>query len=264
MAKQKSSKKIHKCNNSTIVEAWANIQGLPGKYDDRVVKSIGLEAERTLIEFTRPQLVLLKKGQEQQLDDKVPPFWEEQYNWNQNNHIARFGHRYLSVHAICKPHTTQKYMGFENTFEAELDKWLEIYCLNSLLKDQNVDKVGFGYVNKFEFPLSNTFEISDHFNLNLWMDVGNYGAEMSKLEVSFELIINKNIHLTTRLKAAPVPNSNKIAITTNLYAEKRGLDKAIFSDTKQLKKTIIEVKDIAKQSFFKLVTDDTLEFMEAK
>lgn len=146
------------------------ILGLTGAVDSTDPPVLERSARRRFASLQRKPAIVAVDAR----GDAVPPFWNQQVTWSGGRHLARFGHRYLSVHYI--PQDEERYTRFEEVFAPPTATWLDIYA-DALGGEHPVDRTGFGYVNRFLFD-ADGFDLSTYFSINVGVDVG---AEEARL-----------------------------------------------------------------------------------
>ena len=87
---------VTRCTNSTVTEAWATVLGAPARVSQHESGALVHMAQKKLPPLEPvPAVVLAQVG-----DHPAPPFWREQFGWDNGRYLARAGHRYLSVHFL--------------------------------------------------------------------------------------------------------------------------------------------------------------------
>jgi hypothetical protein len=224
-----SPSKIQHCANSTISEAWAVVIGLPGRIEDADVPLVARAARRTIgPDLTeKPAIVAVNAPK-----DLAAPFWSQQVTWGGERYLARFGHRYLSVH-FRREQEDEPYDTYANTLQPQIATWLNIVAegLDGAAAEYGVDRIGFGYVNRFAFS-PDDFDVSRFFKLSLSFDVGSETAGALGLRTEFRLYDpTHTIYLIVQLTAeGPADEKSDISVTTRVLAEKRGLEGLTFAD----------------------------------
>ena len=247
-------RRVDYCENSTISEAWTVILGLPGAVDPTDPPVLERAARHSLPTLQRkPAIVAVDvRG------DAVPPFWNQQVVW-EGKHLARFGHRYLSVHFIRQDE--ERYTKFSEVLAPSVGTWLDVYA-QALGGEHPVDRIGFGYVNRFTFDASG-FDLSKNFSINVGVDVGAEAASLLGLTTAFRFYDPaQNMYLTVELSAESVPSvDGEIGVTTKVFAERRGVENLSFVDSARLLEQVASTKEAAKESFFSLATQETHTIM---
>lgn len=251
---------IRYCKNSTITEAWALVVGLPARIDDTEASALFRASRDRFPDIQlKPAIVAV------QADNPAPPFWRNQVAWNSERHLARFGHRYLSVHFVRRGE--ERYLTFEETFEPALRAWLQLYS-GTLTRESDkhpVDSLGFGYVNRFEFEPED-FDLSRYFRMNFALTIdGLTNVELQRFDIGSVLFdVARGMHLSINLSVeGPSETVPRVQVQTKVFAEKRGPDAASFFSDAQLGESIVRAKEAAKAAFFGLATDETHRIMGA-
>lgn len=251
---------IRYCTNSTITEAWASVVGLPAPLDD-TDSSVLLRAARDRIPTLLPKPAVVAVQVEPKL---AVPFWREQVAWDDERHLARFGHRFLSVHFLRRG--AGRYEQFEKSLQPSVDLWLELYeqALTRGADKHPVERVGFGYVNAFEFAPDN-FDVSKYFKMNFGISVGAPDAGLLALDTGCMFFDEKrNMYLTVHLSVQSASEEDrKVRVITRVLAERRGIEGVSYSMRDQLGALIVEAKEAAKSTFFGFATDETHTLMGA-
>ena len=254
-----SRRRVDYCGNSTVSEAWAVVLGLAGKVDETEPPVLERTARERIVGLEpRPAIVAVNARSE-----AVPPFWRQQLTWHSGRHLARFGHRYLSTHFTRQG--DDRYETFGKSLEPAVKKWLDIYvdALGPTSKEHLVDRVGFGYVNQFEFPAEG-FDLSKYFLINVGVEVGIADPGLLGLDAGFRLFDKEgNVYLVVELNAVPLGDEASIGVTTKVLAERRGLEEVSFANREELAKLVRSTKEAAKEVFFGFATDETHRIMGA-
>lgn len=248
------------CTNSTITEAWALVVGLPAPLDD-TDSSVLLRAAKDRIASLVPKPAVVAVHVEPKL---AVPFWREQVAWDDERHLARFGHRFLSVHFLRRGE--QRYERFEKSLQPSVDLWLELYeqALTRGTDKHPVERVGFGYVNTFEFA-PDDFDVSRYFKMNFGISVGAPSAGLLALDTGCMFFDEtRNMYLTVHLSVQSASEEDqKIRLLTRVLAERRGIEGITFAMRSELRELILGAKQVAKDTFFGFATDETHTLMGA-
>lgn len=252
---------IKYCKNSTITEAWAVVLGLPAPIDDTDAAVITRRAREKFGDLhPKPAIVAVQLGPEK----LAAPFWNQQFSWAGGKYLARFGHRFLSVHFLGQ--ANDRYETFEKTLGPGIAMWLRIYsdALGATAKEHVVDQVGFGYVNRFEFEPSG-FDVSRYFKLNVAVELEEFKTGLVGVETGFRFHDEaKNESLTLSLAAeAGSVSIPKVGVVTKVFAEKRPVELVSFANVDSLPKLVHAAKEAAKRTFFGFATEETRAIMEA-
>lgn len=247
------------CENSTITEAWLSIIGMPGPVDKFGASALAHVAMEEIPGLVETPAVAIVTGP----TDLIAPFWEKQFSWGADRYAVRFGHRYMSIHFVRRA-GSDRYDRFATSLEPWTVKWLELYA-NALKKaapSQRVDRIGFGYVNTFNFPLED-FEFPAFFKLDLSLDVEAPNAGLLGLTSSFHFRESTGAYVRIELSAEP-RGDETISVVTKVLAELRDLDEVSFADTARLLPLIKDAKAAAKRTFFNFATKRTHDIMGAR
>ena len=245
-----------------ITEAWVVVVGAPGSVVEGEDSAVYYAATKQLGEIQRqPSLVFVEQSDLQ----NVPPFWRQQFSWENDKYLARLGHRYLSVHYVKRG--DDRYEQYERTLKPVINIWLTAYedTLRGTKAPYSLKRVGFGYVNTFVFPQAD-FDLSRYFKLEF--GVGSNAAKngLSALEINFELTyVDTNTVVSVNLLVRPVlADARQVELRTMVEAQ-TPLDEAhTFLGHGELLDIIMTTKDIAKDVFFDLATETTHEIMGAR
>ena len=248
------------CKNSTISEAWGLICGLPARLDDTDT-AVLLRAAKEHIPKLQQKPAIVSVNVIQEL---TQPFWREQVAWEDERYIARFGHRYLSVHFLKK--AEKRYETFATSLKPALDTWLKLYenALTTGDDKHPVDRIAFGYVNTFEFELDG-FDLSRFFKMSFGVVRGITRDGLTTIDIGCTFFDQeRNAYLSVNLSVeSPSRENSKIRIITKVLAEKRGLEGVSYANRDQLDMILLEAKSAAKDTFFNCATDETHEIMGA-
>ncbi|MFH0902219.1 MAG: TIGR04255 family protein [Pseudomonadota bacterium] len=248
---------VQYCQNSTITEAWALVLGLPARLDDTDA-AVLLRAARARFPGMqqKPAIVAVK------VQEPTPPFWREQVVWDDDKYLARFGHRYLSVHFIRKG--DRRYETFSKSLQPGIEEWLKIYedVLTRGEDKHLVDRIGFGYVNTFELDPEG-FDLSRFFKMSFSVSVGARDAGLLSLDTGCVFFDKgRNVHLSVNLTVeSPTEENSRIRVVTKVSAERRGIEDASFAKHELLQSMIADARQAAKDTFFSFATDDTHAIM---
>jgi uncharacterized protein (TIGR04255 family) len=247
---------IKYCKNSTINEAWALVAGLPGPVDETEANVIIRSARESFPDLEQKPLPFgVHLGA-----DPAAPFWNHQFTWRGGRHMARIGHRYLTVHFIRQ---SDRYEAFDETLRPSIETWLDLYrgALGKAATQHVVGVVGFGYVNRFEFAAATDFDVSRYFRLNIGISLGEPRGGLTGLDSGFRFYDEKsNEQLSVNLSAQEA--GKQIVVSTKVFAERRAGELGAFSDRDLLMRTIVEAKDSAKETFFGFATQETYDIMQ--
>lgn len=269
---KKSAKPINKdlishCENSTITEAWAVVQGSPKILDNLAkneVKALQYAFRSKIPHFKlEPSMVVV-----QNTKGPIAPFWSFQGSWNSKTSLLRAGHQFLSVHTLCEP-PKLKYDRFESSFQPNLELALNVY--KNVVVDSNVREVNsiiFGYINTFQFKeYGDGFDPTKYFNFMMGLDLGKLQKPLSQYKATFNLFDQPtDTHITVDLVAGKMTGTNSsFEITTQISAEKTNTKGLCFNQIKEILSSVRQVQKVAKQSFYHFATEVTLsEIMKAR
>ena len=251
---------IDLCKKSIITEAWASFSGLPAPVDDTDAPVLRRTARKE-IPHLKDKSVIVAVDVDSGL---VAPYWNKQVTWSQERYLARFGHRYLSVHFV-RQHE-EAYGNFNDTLKPWIDSWLAIYqqALGQASFEHPVDKVGFGYVNTFLFDPTD-FDLSRFFRINFAVDIGTPEAGLIDVGMNFDFFdVKREVRLLIDLRAeGPTLEVPDIRVVTKIFAEKRGLERVSFGDQQALFDEVLATKSAARDTFFRFTTERTHDYMES-
>jgi uncharacterized protein (TIGR04255 family) len=246
------------CTKSTIAEAWATVLGLPAPLDETDAAAVTRVARERIEGLQRkPSLVVVNARA-----DLASPFWREQFAWNRDRYLARFGHRYLSVHFVRQGE--ERYNTFDSSLRPSVQEWLDIFSVaaGKAAKEQFVDRVAFGYVNSFRFPLHG-FDLSRWFRVNFAVDIGSPSAALAAFTIS-SVFVSPDTGVQTNLEISvetPNDGTSDLSIITKVSADSSIGDSVSFANTGALLVGITRAKEAAKHTFFGLATDETHNLM---
>lgn len=250
------------CTKSTITEAWVMALGLPGEPDTEEVGALALFGRKRFGAFQRiPSVVLMQRPK----SDPVPPFWQQQLSWDDGRLLARIGHHYLSVHYLQK--ADERYQTYEKSLQPAVSGWLDTYneTLIGTREQYPIDRIGFGYVNTFHFPVS-SFDLSKYFRLSLGIGVPAAQQGLLALETNFRLFDKfRAADVMINLLVNPILDEAKqLQVQTKIVAERRGLEELSFKDRDSIFDEILKAKEAAKVMFFDFATEETHNIMGAQ
>ncbi len=250
------------CKNSTILEAWAVIVGKPGPLDDAETGALEFAAKKRLGSLRKEPAVVLVESANR---DIVPPFWREQLSWDDSRYLARFGHRYLSVHYLRRGE--DKYETHTKTLEPSVEVWLDIFgaTLGESKVQYPVERVSFGYDNAFEFPAAG-FDLSRYFKINVGIGAAAASDGLAILEINFRLFYgDKKSPVAVNLIVQSDPGSVQlIQVRTKVEAHRPIVGDCLFVEKDKLTTLLKEAKEAAKSVFFDIATDETHRIMGAQ
>lgn len=254
--------KVTYCEQSTITEAWAVIIGAPGPVVEGEDAAVSYAARKQIGELQQqPSLVFVEQSDLQ----NVPPFWRQQFSWEDDKYLARLGHRYLSVHYVKRG--DDRYEQYDRTLKPAIKTWLIAYedTLSGTKAPHPLKRAGFGYVNTFVFPQAD-FDLSRYFKLDFGIGSNSAKNGLSALEVNFELTYpDTNTVVSVNLLVRPVlTDLGQVELRTMIEAQTPLDDAHTFLDHEILLDVIMTTKDIAKDVFFDLATETTYEIMGAR
>lgn len=261
--------KIDYCKNSTIREALCIIQGKPEKVEESDAGILEKHAKKHYdslkIELKNvPTFVMIPQIEGQKLN----PFWSRQKQWGQGKYVARFGHRYLSIHRICNE--ADKYKTYKDSFKPELEKWLEIYkaALTGENETHPVDLIMFGYINDFILPVAD-FTLDKYLTCSYSLNLNKGIVDaIDRYNLAFDMVNTKEgINCTLKVKVESLPGNDTLKLTTEIYSSYQNMQNFSFYSDNVLEK-IEQLKKHAKETFFSFVNqhvrDEILEVVSAK
>jgi hypothetical protein len=255
-------KTVTYCTHSTITEAWGLILGLPGKPDEEEVSALAHWGRKRFGHLQKlPSVVVMQWPNA----DLVSPFWQQQLTWDESRLLARIGHRYLSVHFLKKG--DERYRTYQESLQPAVAGWLETYdeTLLGTREQYPVDRIGFGYVNTFQFPALD-FDLSKYFRLSLGIGVEAAQKGLLDLETNFRLfdaahaadvVINLLVHTEE-------DEGRQLQVQTKIVAERRGIEECSFKDKDKILVELLRAKKAAKSMFFDFATEETHKIMGAQ
>lgn len=253
---------VTRCTNSTVTEAWASVLGTPDRVAKHEAGALVHMAQKKLPPLEPiPSVILARVG-----DRPAPPFWREQFGWDNGRYLARVGHRYLSVHFLKR---AEKYDTFSTSLEPAIRAWLDAAAIAYGDDPQTypVDRVSYGYVNTFEFPATD-FDLSKYFRLNFGADVPSAQGGLAGMEVRFRFMDSglANTLVTVQLVVLPrgSEEADGLAVQTKVNAETHGFERLGFGAVEALVAAIVASKETAKRVFFEIATPDTHTLMGAQ
>lgn len=253
-------KSVAYCDNSTIVEAWAVLLGVPGTPDDAEVGALTFAAKKRFGTLKREPAIVLVGASNREV---IPPFWREQLSWDDGEHLARIGHRYLSVHYLQRD--LRRYARYETSLRKEIEYWLDAYqeTMSGVRDVSPVERIGFGYVNAFSFPASD-FDLSRYFKLHIGIDSAAAVSGLAALEVDFQIADNTATRaVSVNVLVRPEPaDPTRVQVRTRVEAlvPSAGLT---FVEKELLLTEIGNARLHAKTVFFDLATEETHKLMGA-
>lgn len=252
--------RVKYCENSTITEAWTTILGLPAPLDETDAHVMTRAAKETVEGLeVKPAVVAIFARK-----DLAAPFWSQQLGWDGERYLARYGHRYLSVHFIRQGE--DRYQEFERTLQPSIEVWLDIYrnAFGKSGEEHLVNIVGFGYMNTFDFEPKG-FDLSRYFKLNFGVDVGSGEAGLLGLNTGFRFYdAGRDMYLSVNLGVeSPTAEHPVVQVVTKVAAERRGLEDISFANKPALVDLVVAAKEAAKETFFGFATPDTHAIMGA-
>jgi hypothetical protein len=256
------SRVVTRCTNSTVTEAWATVFGSPAPVIDDETGALVHMARKKLPPLQSvPAVVLAQVGA-----GPVPPFWKEQFAWDAKQFLVRVGHRYLSVHFLKKQ---GRYETYPTSIEPAISAWLQAAedAFGMEPTSYPVDRVGFGYVNTFDFA-SEDFDLSKYFRINFGVEVPSASQGLSGLEVRFGFVDAElaSAHVITELMVQPLGQGadQRLVVQTKVRAESHGLQNCGFGSRDRLSEAVFAAKEAAKRVFFEIATEATHTLMGAR
>ncbi len=256
------SREVTFCENSTITEAWAVVLGGPAPVVEEEAAAIALAARRKVEGLARDPVVVVTARARHSL---APPYWNQQWKWDDGRHLARIGHRFLSVHRIAND--THRYETYETSLAPALDPWLhacaEVYDDPLIL--QAFEHVAYGYVNTFTFP-ADKFDLSTVLRLDLGVDLpsAHDGLEALEIKFSFRDTILPSAHVVIQASVRPEGEAPDPIIVQTKVTAQTTVHQGFWKDIGGITDQIRAVKNVAKRNFFELTTERTREQMGAR
>ena len=254
------SRVVTLCTDSTVTEAWATVLGAPGPVvEDETGALVHMARKRLPPLKSVPAVVLAQFGSE-----AVPPYWREQFTWDNNQFLARVGHRYLSVHFLKK---ADRYDTYATSIEPAIRAWLR--AAQDVFGDgpetYPVNRIGFGYVNTFEFPAKD-FDLSAFFRVNLGIEVPSAGNGLSGLALRFAFVDAEvpSTQVSTQLTVQPVEQGQDLIVAMKVRAETHLDPEYGLGSYDRVSSMIYGAKEAAKRVFFEIATEKTHHLMGAQ
>ena len=185
----------------------------------------------------------------------MAPFWTDQVAFDQGAHLARFGHRYLSVHFLAGE--SRSYDSYDRSLRPVVRQWLGAFADFVDLGDgeARIEQLGFGYTNTFSFPAED-FDVSRYFHVNFAvalpghddLDLGGVETDFRFLDPSVDAVLNVQLKIDARFE-----EEAEVVVRTRVTCEMNteGLG---FGQTPEVDAAVVRAKNIAKNCFFALAT----------
>lgn len=254
--------RVSYCTDSTIVEAWATVLGMPVPIVPDESPGLILAAKKKIEGLTdEPSLVVANI---QRPDQPVPPFWNRQVSWNRRQFLARIGHRYLSVHFLGT--SDRKYETYEVSFKPGMDAWLDLFreFYSDDLIRSSVNRVGYGYVNQFRFAAAG-FDLSEKFKLNVGVQLESASEGLAGMDLRFEFREPRGAFMTVQIAVGQDQGDPEaLLVTTKVAAEIVALSPLFLDDPNTIRTHVHRAKETAKQIFFEIATESTHRLMGAQ
>jgi uncharacterized protein (TIGR04255 family) len=250
------------CKNSTITEAWGSVRGLPAELDEEEVGALAHFGRKRFGGLQRqPSVVVMQRPK----SEPVPPFWQQQFTWDDRHHLVRIGHRYLSVHFLAQG--DKRYETYEKSLKPALEGWLATYeeTLLGASDQYPLDRVQFGYVNTFHFPVLG-LDLSKYFRLSLEIGVEAAQKGLLALETNFRLFdeLHASDVIINLLVNSRPDEDQQLRVQTKVVAERRGIEEYSFKDSERILEDLLRAKEAAKAMFFDFATEETHRLMGAQ
>ena len=250
--------RVVRCENPKITEAWCFLLGAPAVFEETDPALIRRFATRSLGELRNRPTFVVRQGVK---NAPSAPFWTEEVSWADETHLARFGHRYLSVHFRSTGGHT--YTTYAESLRQPIGAWLEALSSFAELSedDASIQRVGFGYINTFEFD-SESFDISEFFRLNFAVEVQGSTMSLTGVESAFQFFDPDEdalIRIEVKIDAG-VGEANPVIVRTRVVSDTR-VEALGFHQPEEVDKSIYRAKELAKGRFFGLATEKTHELL---
>jgi hypothetical protein len=260
---QLDARQVVHCNKSTIAQAWAAMIGTPGppSQDNSFAAVLEWQASK-IFDGMRPvpSIVIVPSGEKM-----IEPHWIRQLTWGeQEQYLARFGARYLSVHFLASSasFSEARYRTYEQDLEPMIRGWIDSFreaCLDDL---PECSKLVFGYINSFSLPIEDV-DISQYFAMDIGLSSDFAVNGLSSLSATFVLPEDDYGH---RIVIAIEADTSGDLLTVETRVEASCSytnDLPRMADSVAMMPKIKEVKEVAKTAFFNFATPKTHELMEA-
>ena len=238
------------------------ITGTPGEVRDADAGALENNASKSLDKFqVQPSFVVVERKKEGNI---VPPYWHRQLSYENGRYAVRLGHRYLSVHFIKKG--ANKYDTYNKSLAPQIGTWLDAYAKTVSGREEPVlvERVGFGYVNVFSFPIAD-FDLSRYFKVSFGTGAESTANGVATLDIRFRLNHAEDTSVEVNIGIAPdSPESDHITVVTKVEANKPIDNECSFEEKDKILDYVSEAKEAAKSVFFDLATDETHKIMGAK
>lgn len=256
-------RRVVHCEKSTIIQAWTALVGAPGPHSqgDRFAAVLEWQASKVFNNLRPvPSIVIVPAGQA-----VMDPHWVRQVAWGEHEqYLARLGERYLSVHFLANPasFSEARYRTFGQDLEPVIKQWIEAFSEACLGHGPECSKVIFGYINSFSFPIED-IDISQFFAMDIGLSENVAINGLSRLSATFGLPENAS---KTRLEIAIDADSSgeSLSVETRVEASFSFTDDLpLMTDMATMLQEVKQVKEAAKEAFFRFATPKTHLLMEA-
>ena len=248
------TQRVEHCEASTISEAWALVVGAPGPLDEGEKTLLLRGAKKTFDNLNEVPAFIIQKSR----GEAIPAFWNTQAQWADSSQLARFGHRFLSVHRVAT--AEHPYGSYQLGVGEPLGTWLGI-ASDAAEESYPVERTGFGYVNSFQFD-SKDFDISRYFKLGLFLDLGESTPSIHALEASFKFEKDDFLH---QIQFSAEPQSNQsVRVVTKVFVERTTKEDLEIADRDRILESVVEAHETAKSAFFDFATKETHTLMKAQ
>ncbi|MDP8212227.1 MAG: hypothetical protein P9X22_02910 [Candidatus Zapsychrus exili] len=239
------------------------VQGVPAEVDNSESGAFTHTLDKKYKDNKKiPAIVVTQQAK----DFPMPAYWHSQLSINSDSNLIRFGHQYLSIHFLKK--NDSKYDTFSDTLEPVIVDTLNTWA--DIISDRRgvlpVNMIGFGYINTFvDFALDG-FDLSKYFRYSFGVDNSEIEASLSAVKTSFTILENKtSIPIILEIEVGPNPKKpGFMKVVTKVMAQRLKTTHIPQKDTKKIMEEIKGMKDLAADTFFGFVTDETKKIMEAQ
>ena len=253
--------RVSYCSDSTIIEAWATVRGVPVPLDEDEAPGLVLAAKKVIPTLADEASVVVARIPDPR--QPVPAFWNRQVSWDQGRCLSRVGHRYLSVHVLADD--GRKYERYEESFLPSFRQWLELFRAfygGGVIRPQ-VDAMSFGYVNAFRFPVRD-FDLSQAFRLNIGVDVESAKDGLSGMDLRFAFRAGAGEAVSVQVTVGTLgADLEMLEVKTKVSAESHALGSLFLDDPERIENRVHAAKETAKRVFFEIATASTHEQMGA-
>lgn len=259
-------KKVKKCANSSLKEAWVSLKGSPSPERDKQLR----DKASALVHNIRIKVLEPKNTEYQDIQrslipftdvprEGVLPYWDTEFRWSDGKakKVLRAGNNFLGFHTLHDDEN-QKYDSYISDLRPLIEE------TTSKIDESNsfeVQQLVFSYINIFYFDYE-VFNLSDYFDIACAIKLDNELIPLNGLLAGFNFE-NPQGDVILNLEFKIQPTDVKMVLVVETSGSKKLSNNRAVGDPLLLNEIEI-LKNQAKDAFFSCAKDKTKQILEVE